>query len=139
MALRWAAGFRTDGARFGPTKKGKPYAPLAEKLNRPSMKQVIEGYLPRFVVSGQEFATMEEAERYAAKVGGYVQSKPLRMAAVTTEEAKGIAGFVPRFKVYKEGTTPAGPVIIGHKAGETFNEGKKREFYKAMGYEVTNL
>ena len=37
MVLRWAAGNGIDGARFGPTKKGKPYAPLAEILNRSAM------------------------------------------------------------------------------------------------------
>lgn len=47
--------------------------------------------------------------------------------------------FTPVFRIYKEGTTTKGPITIVKKKGEPFNENKKREWYKYLGYTVTEI
>lgn len=50
-----------------------------------------------------------------------------------------VKNSTPRFRIYKEGHTTAGPVTIVSVPWIPFDEDAKRKFYKALGYEVTPI
>jgi hypothetical protein len=47
--------------------------------------------------------------------------------------------FRKEFKIFKKGRTLDGPVQILSKADEYFDQPKKIEFYKGLGYKVTDI
>ena len=46
--------------------------------------------------------------------------------------------MIPKFKIYKNGTTE-NPITIYQKVGEEFNETVKREMYIFLGYTIIEL
>ena len=53
--------------------------------------------------------------------------------------AKPVVGFVPQFQIFKEGQTTNGPVTITAPVGGMFDKPAKMEFYRSLGYTVTDI
>lgn len=68
-----------------------------------------------------------------------INQKTLKMSVLNPNSKSYLAGVTPMLRIYKEGRTVDGPVTIFKKDNEPFDLAQKIEFFKSLGYAVTEI